>query len=139
MCGRGCDCGQSHCWHNYPERGWIQFLILRILYEKPTYGYELIEALEEKSHGRHKLETGSIYTLLRRMEQRGLLESEWERSETTGPEHRVYKVTKSGTEALRSGLEAIIRRKTLIDDLTEFYKKNFMKTTKRGEKPNVQK
>jgi DNA-binding PadR family transcriptional regulator len=108
--------------------------MMRILYEKPSYGYELMETLEEKSCGCHKLETGSIYTLLRRMEHRGLLESEWERAETSGPERRVYKVTKMGTEALRSGLESIAKRKVMMDDLAEFYKKHFMKREEGGEK-----
>jgi len=134
MCGCGCDCGQDHCWHEYPERGWIQFLILRLLYEKPTYGYELIKALEKSGSGLHRLESGSIYTLLRRMEHRGLLESEWEHAETTGPDRRVYKVTKSGAEALKSGLESIVKRRTLMDDLTKFYKKNFIKAQEGGGK-----
>ena len=139
MChdGSECGCGQDRCWHNYPERGWIQFLMLRILYEKPSYGYQLMETLEEKSCGCHRLETGSIYTILRRMEHRGLLESEWERAETSGPERRVYRVTKMGTEALRSGLESIAKRKAMMDDLTEFYRKNFMKTVGGGEKTDV--
>jgi len=91
----------------------------------PTHGYELLKVVEEKSGGRHRLETGSIYTLLRRMERRGLLASEWEHSEVPGPDRRVYKVTKAGKEALRSGLESIARRKNLMDDLTAFYNKNF--------------
>ena len=110
---------------------------MRILYEKPNYGYQLIEALEEKSCGCHRLETGSIYTLLRRMEHRGLLESEWEHAETSGPERRIYKVTKMGTEALRAGLESIAKRKAMMDDLAEFYEKNFMKTAGGGEKTDV--
>ena len=128
MCGNNSEreCGQNHCWHNYPERGWIQFLILRVLYEKPSYGFQLMETLENKSYGGHRLGPGSIYTLLRRMEHRGLLESEWERTETSGPERRIYKVTKMGTAALRSGLESIINRKAMMDDLAEFYKKNFI-------------
>ena len=120
-----CACGQTHCWHEYPERGWIQFLILRIIYDRPSYGYELLKAIEEKTCGRHMLETGSMYTLLRRMERRGLLVSKWKHSETEGPDRRVYKVTKAGKEALRSGLESIAGRKNLMDDLAEFYKKNF--------------
>jgi DNA-binding PadR family transcriptional regulator len=85
-----------------------------------------METLEGESCGCHKLETGSIYTLLRRMEHKGLLESEWERAAKSGPERRVYKVTKMGTEALRSGLESIAKRKPMMDDLAEFYSKNFM-------------
>jgi PadR family transcriptional regulator PadR len=132
MCG--CGCGQGYSWHDYPERGWIQFLILRILYEKPTYGYQLLDELDIRSCGCHRLETGSIYTLLRRMEHRGLLESEWTRSETTGPGRRVYKVTEAGTEALKGGLESIAKRKTMMDDLTEFYKKHFMNGKQGGER-----
>jgi len=126
-----CGCGQRSCWHEYPERGWIQFLILRVLYENPTYGYKVLEALKEKSLGSYRLETGSMYTLLRRMEGAGLLESEWERSETAGPDRRVYRVTKRGTEALRSGLKSILRRKALMDDLIEFYRENFEKVKRR--------
>lgn len=110
---------------------------MRILYEKPTYGYKLIEVLYERSGGLHKLETGSIYTLLRRMEHGGLLESEWKHTETPGPDRRVYKVTKRGTEALRTGLESIVKRKPLMDDLTEFYEKHFMETREGGEKTDV--
>lgn len=137
MCEDGsCGCGQRHCWHRYPERGWIQFLILRLLYEKPNYGYQLIETLDEMSSGLHKVQTGSIYTLLRRMERGGLLESEWKAAETTGPERRIYKVTRSGAGALRSGLETVAKRKALMDDLTEFYKKNF-RATAGGERRDV--
>ena len=131
MCCEGsCGCGQSHCWHHYPERGWIQFLILRLLYEKPSYGYQLIETLKEKSSGLHKVETGSIYTVLRRMERNGLLESEWEEAKTR-PDRRIYKVTKSGAEALKSGLQTIAKRKVLMDDLAKFYQKNFQSSGRR--------
>jgi len=104
--------------------------VLRLLYEKPSYGYQLMEMLEEKSSGLHRLETGSIYTLLRRMEHRGLLKSEWKEAETR-PDRRIYKVTKNGTEALKSGLQTIVKRKVLMDDLAKFYEKNFQSTGRR--------
>jgi DNA-binding PadR family transcriptional regulator len=106
--------------------------MLRILYEKPMHGYQLLEEIEERSCGCHKLEPGSIYTLLRRMEERGLLESKWEKTEG-GPDKRVYKVTKNGVEALRMGLKSIVQRKLLFDDLARFYKEHFAKE-KGGEK-----
>jgi PadR family transcriptional regulator PadR len=132
MCGpRGCG-----CWHEYPERGWIQFLIMRILYEKPMHGYQLLEEIEERSCGCHKLEPGSIYTLLRRMEERGLLESRWEKVEG-GSDRRVYRLTSKGVEALKMGLTSIVKRKRLFEDLVNFYYENFEKTVKGGEKGNV--
>lgn len=121
-----CGSNNCHCSHHYPERGWIQFLLLRILYEKPMHGYQLLEEIEQRSCGLHKLEPGSIYTLLRRMEEKGLLESEWERVEG-GPDKRVYTVTKQGAEALRIGLKSIIKRQALFDDLAKFYRKHFAK------------
>ena len=64
------------------------------------------------------------------------MESAWEHAETAGPDRRVYRVTKSGAEALRSGLESIAKRKAMMDDLAKFYEKNFIKR-EGGEKPDV--
>jgi len=43
----------------------------------------------------------------------------------SGPDRRVYKVTKSGAEVLQRGLETIIRREPFIDGLIAFYKERF--------------
>jgi len=108
----------------FPERGWIKFLILRVLYEKPMHGYQLLEEIEKRSQGYHKLMPGSIYTILRRMEHRGLLRSEWEKVES-GPDRRIYKLTDEGVALLKTGLESIARRRKLTDDLVKFYEKEF--------------
>ena len=119
----GCRCNERFG-HSHPERGWIQFLILRILYEKPSYGYQLIEELDNKICGCHRLETGSMYTLLRRMEHRGALESEWTRPEANGPERRIYKVTDRGKMELRTGLESMLKQKPMIDTKTRRERSN---------------
>ncbi len=93
------------------------------------HGYQLLEEIEEKSCGCHKLEPGSVYTLLRRMEEKGLLESRWEKVEG-GPERRVYTVTTDGVEALKRGLSSIVKRKLLFEDLTRFYEEHFGKEEK---------
>jgi PadR family transcriptional regulator PadR len=109
----------------FPERGWIQFLLLRLLYEKPMHGYQLIDELESRGYTRPgRFETGSIYTILKRMEMRGLLTSRETRSET-GRARRVYEVTQMGVDALKSGLEAVNRRKKLMNELASFYEEKF--------------
>ncbi len=127
-------CKQNHgtCWQTYPERSWIQFLILRTLFETPTYGYQLLNEIDERSCGCHKLEPGSIYTVLRRMEEKGLLSSTWERVDSS-PDRRSYTVTERGAEVLKMGLSAIVRRRRLFDDLIAFYEKRFEKTEQGGE------
>jgi DNA-binding PadR family transcriptional regulator len=69
------------------------------------------------------------------MEERGLLESKWERGEG-GLDRRVYKLTSKGVEALKMGLTSIVKRKRLFEDLINFYYENFEKQ-KEGEKGNV--
>jgi DNA-binding PadR family transcriptional regulator len=121
-------CNLNHgCWHSYPERGWIQFLIMRILYEKPMHGYQLLEEIKKRSCGCHKLESGSIYTILRRMEKGGLLNSKWEKVDGS-LERRVYNLTEKGIEALKMGLKSIVKRKMFFNDLIKFYYKNFENT-----------
>jgi DNA-binding PadR family transcriptional regulator len=87
-----------------------------------------MEELEKRSFGCHKLKTGSIYTLLRRMEKKELISSAWETVEG-GPDRRIYKVTRFSEEVLRRSLRIVVRRKALIDDLFVFYEKHF-----KGEK-----
>jgi DNA-binding PadR family transcriptional regulator len=128
----------------FPERGWVQFLLLRLLDEDPMHGYQLMEELEVRDYVRSgRFETGSIYTILNRMEERGLLSSTKSESET-GRMRRVYDVTESGREVLKRGLESIIQRKKMMDELTEYYEERFRgsdrgdtsdeKEPRRGEK-----
>lgn len=133
MCNCGsnepCQCKCAHRHHDFPERGWIQFLILRLLYDKPMHGYHLREELEQRGYvisGR--LESGSVYTILRRMEHKGFLTSEWERVEG-GPDKRIYRLTDEGLETLRAGLDEIVRRKAMMDDLVSFYTSSLKKET----------
>ncbi|MGB8312002.1 MAG: PadR family transcriptional regulator [Halobacteriota archaeon] len=106
--------------------------MLRILYETPTYGYQLLNDIEEISCGCHKLEPGSIYTVLRRMEEKGLLASTWEKVDS-GLDRRIYTVTEKGADVLKRGLSTMIQRKQLFDDLIAFYRQRFEKTEPGGE------
>lgn len=120
----------------FPERGWIQFLILRVLYERPMHGYQLIGKLEGRGFvvaGRFR--TGSIYTILKRMENRGLLSSEEGRSESGRP-RKTYEVTPMGIEALKMGLRGVIRRKPIMDNLASFYREQFPDEVAEGDTPD---
>ena len=113
-----------------PERGWIKFLLLRLIYEQPMHGYKLMDKMVEKgfvSPGRFR--TGSIYTILNRMEMAGLLTSVEELGEE-GRRRRTYSITNSGAKALRNGLRSVLQRKRVMDELEAFYKEQF------GDKPD---
>lgn len=111
-----------------PERGWIQLLTLRVINEEPMHGYQLIDEMERRElveTGR--FETGSIYTILNRMEEHELLVSEKKEADS-GRIRRVYSVTPKGVEALREGLLAVKKREKITDELVEYYEKTFAGT-----------
>ena len=116
-----------------PERGWIQLLTLRVINEKPMHGYQLIDEMESRElveTGR--FETGSIYTILNRMEKHELLVSEKKEADS-GRIRRVYSVTPKGVEALREGLLAVKKREKITDELLEYYEKTFAGTETHAE------
>jgi len=85
------------------------------------YGYQIMEELNGKGYvSDGKLEAGTVYTVLRRMEKRGLLTSEWE-EKAHGPDRRTYKVTPDGEDVLRRGIEAMNMRKAVLNDLSVYY------------------
>jgi len=108
----------------YPERRWMQFLILRVIYEKPSYGYEIIKSTEKIADNQHKIETGTAYTLLRRMEKENLLKSNWKENKQR-PAKRIYRVTPKGKEHLKVWLKMVIQRKKMINKMISFYNKHF--------------
>ncbi len=101
----------------------IQLLTLRILYEKPMHGYQIMEEISKITSGLYAPETGVMYTILRRMERRGLLSSKWEKG--SGADRRVYTLTKEGIEVLKRRLEILKERKRIIEELLRFYEKKF--------------
>lgn len=109
---------------SYPEKSWMKFLLLRAIYEKPSYGYEIIKKIKKITDNRHQIKSGTAYTILRRMEEQKLLKSDWKKNEQ-GPNKRIYKVTSAGEEQLKNWLEVIIERKKMIDKMVDFYNNHF--------------
>lgn len=72
-------------------------VVLAVLSQMDTarYGYSLIQRLAELGLD---IEEGTLYPLLRRLEQQGLLVSEWEVGETRP--RKYYKISPSGQDVL---------------------------------------
>ena len=51
------------------ERGFIKFLILDLLHDRPAHGYDIIRSLEEMFHGFYSPSAGSIYPTLQALEE----------------------------------------------------------------------
>ena len=72
------------------RRGVVVLAVLSRL-RKPEYGYSLRQALIERGM---PIEEGTLYPLLRRLEEQGLLTSEWRLEE--GPPRRYYVLSAEG-------------------------------------------
>ena len=86
------------------KRGTLEMLLLHLLAEEPTYGYQLLSILDERSHGRFSIKEGTLYPILYRLEDAGWIVPEWI-SQGRGVPRKYYRLTTNGTERLE-GLTA---------------------------------
>lgn len=85
-------------WSKEVKRGAVTLAILALLSKRRAYGYEAVKLLDEKMSFL-ALEQGTVYPLLRRLEKRDLLKSEWDYEDPTKPK-KYYAVTEEGLAAL---------------------------------------
>ena len=102
----------------------IQLLILRILYISPMHGYRILGEVNELMAGRRPMKTGSLYTILRRMEKAGLLASEWDENPSK-LDRRIYKPSMEGIEMLKNGRKRVEEQKKALDEMLAFYNEHF--------------
>ena len=87
-----------------PERlellqGTLDMLVLRTLQWGPRHGHGIGQAISAKSDELLKVETGSLYPALHRLEKRGWLKSEWGISEANH-KAKFYRLTATGKAQL---------------------------------------
>ena len=80
-------------------KGSTDGLVLSVISNGPTYGYELIRELEKRSSGYFHFREGTLYPALHRMEKDGLIEGRWQ-ALPGGQERRYYYITPRGAEVL---------------------------------------
>jgi DNA-binding PadR family transcriptional regulator len=83
------------------EKGALKLVILDLLKDKPAHGYELIKALEEKSHGMYTPSAGSVYPILQLLTDMGFLTA----SESDGK--KTYAITETGRKHLDENREML--------------------------------
>ena len=97
---------------------WVASVSLVILRKEPSYGYKLMERLDEL--GFDQTNPGTMYRTLRHMEDEGLCKSEWETPEG-GPARRTYSVTDAGEEHLAAWAEGCKRYEDVMDRFFRAY------------------
>lgn len=73
----------------------VEAIILKLLSERPMYGYEIIRVVLERTDGAFEWKEGTLYPWLHRLEQDGLIESSWNFSDSGKP-RKYYALSKRG-------------------------------------------
>lgn len=80
-------------------QGTLELLILKTLSREAMHGYGIAQRIHQSVDDLIKVEDGSLYPALYRMEERGWVESEWGVSENSR-RAKYYKLTRAGRKQL---------------------------------------
>jgi len=97
-------------------QGTLDLLILRTLMAGPTHGHAIAKHIQRTSEDLLRVETGSLYPALHRLEAKGWIAASWELSDK-GKRARFYRLTPLGRRQLaaeQSKWQAFARAMGLI-------------------------
>lgn len=99
-------------------RGHINTIILRTLYDRDKYGYEIINEIETKSHGQYSLKQPTLYSALKRLESQGYIKAYWKNDEvSSGGRRKYFTLTDSGREITEKNQAEWEYSRSVIDSL----------------------
>ncbi len=93
----------SQEWTAELKKGSVQLCLLALISKQQKYGFQIVKELRELSDGFFDLKEGTLYPALRRLEERGFVESHWVEPETGIP-RKYYRITEKGRRALSEAL-----------------------------------
>ena len=99
-------------------KNFLRPCLLLLLREQPAHGYDLLERL--RALGFERDDPGRLYRALRALENDRLVRSSWEPSDS-GPERRIYEVTRAGMEELHESAAALRSTRELLADFLSRY------------------
>jgi PadR family transcriptional regulator PadR len=85
-------------------QGTLDMLVLRAIADEPLHGYGLVQRLRLTSGGRVLVPQGSLYPSLHRLENQGMLKSDW-KATASGREAKIYSITAKGRRHLAAQVE----------------------------------
>lgn len=97
-------------------RGHTDTIVLGILLNGDSYGYEIYKKIIEKSEGLYELKEATLYASFRRLEVEGCITSYWG-DETLGGRRKYYRITAIGENAYNLNKQDWEFTKKIIDRL----------------------
>ncbi len=79
-------------------RGTLDMLVLQVLSDAPNHGYAIGQQIQHLTDVRLRIEQGSLYPALYRLERHQLVKSKWKKNSTSNRRAKVYQLTRKGHE-----------------------------------------
>ena len=89
-------------------QGTLDLIVLQLLRAEPTNGYDLAQRIQAVSKDVLQVNAGSLYPALYRLEEKGLIEAEWQETDN-GRRAKVYSLTTTGRKQLAEQRETWAR------------------------------
>jgi PadR family transcriptional regulator PadR len=100
-------------WRVQVKKGYLEMCLLLVIRKnKRMYGLELLGALTDLELS---LKEGTLYPLLNRMTEDGLLQSSWDTENLKGHPRKFYSLTKRGQQSLAEMESEFARMVELIE------------------------
>ena len=100
-------------------QGALDLLVLKTLSRGPEHGYGIAAQVQRISDDALRVEEGSLYPALHRMEQSGWIAAEW-RLTPKGRRARVYRLTRAGERRLQQEHEKWLRLTEAVGKVLRF-------------------
>ena len=81
------------------KKGVLELLVLDTICQGPTYGYALLTTLRDNTNGSFTLKEGTLYPILYRLEDDGLIVSSWSAAKGRTAPKKIYTATSLGHAA----------------------------------------
>ena len=101
------------------HKGTLDLLVLKTLARGPEHGYGITCHILTASDQQLRVEEGSLYPALRRLEADGLIKAEWKLSDNNR-RARYYSITRTGRARLAQELETWRQRTAAVDAFLDF-------------------
>ncbi|WP_066191294.1 MULTISPECIES: PadR family transcriptional regulator [Gracilibacillus] len=95
-------------------RGHLESIILRLIYEKDQYGYEISKQISLRTDNRFQIKEATLYAVFQRLEKKDLIESYYG-NVTHGRKRKYYRITTLGKAYLKETAEEWKETKEIID------------------------
>ena len=105
------DQKENDVFNNEVRKGFLKLILMNIIREKPTHGYEIIQKIQEKTDGRWTPSPGSVYPALEFLESKGYVTSQ------EAERKKVYSITPRGEEVIEHIRK---KREEMLKELTAF-------------------